>query len=58
LSELLEVLNQSDRISGFVWTQLTDVAQEINGLLYFDRTPKVDIGWLCAQMTGQASTKH
>jgi beta-galactosidase/beta-glucuronidase len=56
LSELLEALNRSDRISGFVWTQLTDVAQEINGLLYFDRTPKVDIDWLCAQVTGRAST--
>lgn len=30
-------------LSGFVWTQLTDVQQEINGLLYFDRTPKVPV---------------
>jgi hypothetical protein len=30
-------------LSGFVWTQLTDIQQEINGLLYFDRTPKVPI---------------
>jgi beta-galactosidase/beta-glucuronidase len=30
-------------IGGFVWTQLTDVQQEANGLLRFDRTPKVPI---------------
>ena len=28
-------------LQGFVWTQLTDVQQEINGLLYFDRQPKL-----------------
>jgi Glycosyl hydrolases family 2, sugar binding domain/Glycosyl hydrolases family 2, TIM barrel domain/Glycosyl hydrolases family 2 len=28
-------------LSGFVWTQLTDVQQEINGLLTFDRRPKL-----------------
>ena len=27
---------------GFVWTQLTDVEQEQNGLLTYDRVPKVD----------------
>jgi hypothetical protein len=30
-------------LSGFVWTQLTDVQQEANGLLYFDRTPKLPV---------------
>jgi hypothetical protein len=34
-------------LSGFVWTQLTDVQQEVNGLLYFDRTPKVPIDQIC-----------
>ena len=28
---------------GYVWTQLTDVQQEINGLLTFERTPKLEI---------------
>jgi len=28
-------------LAGFVWTQLTDVQQEINGLLTFTRTPKL-----------------
>lgn len=30
-------------ISGFCYTQITDVEQEVNGLLYEDRTPKVPI---------------
>ncbi|XOV89301.1 MAG: glycoside hydrolase family 2 protein [Pseudomonadota bacterium] len=30
-------------LGGYVWTQLTDVQQEINGVLYFDRTPKLPI---------------
>lgn len=28
--------------SGFVWTQLTDIEQEVNGLYAFDRTEKID----------------
>ena len=28
---------------GYCYTQLTDVQQEVNGLLYADRTPKVDV---------------
>lgn len=30
-------------ISGFCYTQITDVQQEINGLLNEDRTPKIDL---------------
>lgn len=30
-------------ISGFCYTQITDVEQEVNGLLYADRTPKVPL---------------
>lgn len=30
-------------LSGFCYTQITDVQQEVNGLLYEDRTPKVPI---------------
>jgi hypothetical protein len=29
-------------VQGFCYTQLTDVEQEQNGLLTFDRVPKVD----------------
>jgi Glycosyl hydrolases family 2, sugar binding domain/Glycosyl hydrolases family 2, TIM barrel domain len=31
-----------DDVAGFVWTQLTDVEGELNGLLTCDRVPKVD----------------
>ncbi|MFM9282402.1 hypothetical protein [Paenibacillus jiagnxiensis] len=30
-------------IEGFCYTQLTDVEQEINGLLTYDRVPKVPL---------------
>jgi hypothetical protein len=36
-------LSSLDALQGFVWTQLTDVQQEINGLLYFDRQPKLPV---------------
>lgn len=36
-------LYQSPLVKGFCYTQLTDVQQEINGLLTFDREPKIDI---------------
>jgi hypothetical protein len=29
-------------VSGFCYTQLTDIEQEINGLLTYDRRPKVE----------------
>lgn len=39
---LLKAIKKSDCISGFCYTQLTDVFQEKNGLLTFSREPKVD----------------
>ncbi len=36
-------LLESPAIQGFCYTQLTDVEQEINGLLTYDRKPKVDL---------------
>lgn len=32
-----------EQFQGFCYTQLTDVQQEVNGLLYPDRTPKFDM---------------
>jgi hypothetical protein len=32
-----------DDAAGFVWTQLTDVEGELNGLLTYDRLPKTDL---------------
>ena len=33
-------------LCGYVYTQLTDVEQEINGLLTAERNPKFDVNWL------------
>ena len=47
--ELLERLEQlingiaQTEFQGYCYTQLIDVQQEVNGLLYADRTPKVDL---------------
>lgn len=40
---LLDAVKKLNYLSGFCYTQLTDVEQETNGLLYADRTPKVDM---------------
>ena len=37
---LIEALLQSEPVQGFCYTQLTDVEQEVNGLLTYDRKPK------------------
>ncbi|MGQ9779963.1 MAG: glycoside hydrolase family 2 protein [Bacillota bacterium] len=39
---LTETLLNNPRISGFCYTQLTDVEQEVNGLYTFQREPKFD----------------
>jgi len=41
--DLIDALLASDVVEGFCYTQLTDVEQEVNGLLTADRRPKVDI---------------
>ena len=43
LQPITEFLIRSGKFSGFCYTQLTDVMQEVNGLLYEDRTPKVSV---------------
>jgi len=39
---LVSALVESEVVQGFCYTQLTDVEQEINGLLTYDRRPKAD----------------
>ena len=39
---LIDAIRKMD-ISGFCYTQVTDVEQEVNGLLGYDRTPKCDL---------------
>ena len=40
---LIAALLQSEVVQGFCYTQLTDIEQEINGLLTYDRRPKADL---------------
>jgi beta-galactosidase/beta-glucuronidase len=40
--DLMEGIRDLPFVSGFCYTQLTDIEQELNGLLTYDRRPKVD----------------
>ena len=42
LGQLIKGIAKTD-FQGYCYTQLTDVQQEVNGLLYADRTPKADL---------------
>lgn len=41
--DVMEAIASLPFVSGFCYTQLTDIEQEINGLLTFDRRPKVPV---------------
>lgn len=43
IRETVRAILAQPALQGYVWTQLTDIQQEINGLLYFDRTPKLPL---------------
>lgn len=43
LQDVVEAAHQSPILQGFCYTQLTDVEQEINGLLTYDRQPKLPL---------------
>ncbi|MFT6519960.1 MAG: hypothetical protein ACJATP_003643 [Candidatus Azotimanducaceae bacterium] len=47
-------VGHADVLSGFFWTQLTDVQQEINGVLYFDRSAKLPVEAIRKIMVGIA----
>lgn len=42
IDQLVTMLEEEEEICGFCYTQLTDVMQEVNGLLTYDRQVKVD----------------
>ena len=46
IEPVTEFLIRSGKFAGFCYTQLTDVMQEVNGLLKEDRTPKISPGKL------------
>ncbi|MFZ5351091.1 MAG: glycoside hydrolase family 2 protein [Bacillota bacterium] len=39
---IVSAILESPKVQGFVYTQIADVEQEINGLMTFDRIPKAD----------------
>lgn len=41
-ARMIQAIGESTALSGYCYTQLTDVEQEINGLLTYDREKKVD----------------
>lgn len=43
LKAFIEVIESEPQIQGFCYTQLTDVQQEVNGLLTIDRQPKLPL---------------
>ncbi len=48
LEALTEVVLSLDHISGYCYTQLTDVEQEQNGIYYYDRSEKFDMARIAA----------
>lgn len=48
LSPVTSFLFRSGKFAGFCYTQLTDVMQEVNGLLHEDRSPKLSVADLAA----------
>ena len=46
LKNIFNAIYSLDYISGFCYTQVSDVEQETNGLFYEDRTLKVNINFL------------
>lgn len=51
---VVSAILSSPHLHGFCYTQLTDVEQEINGLLTYDRQPKVDLELIRAITAAEA----
>lgn len=49
---LLETAHRTAMFGGFCYTQFADTFQEVNGLLYADRTPKIPLHKIAAAMDG------
>jgi beta-galactosidase/beta-glucuronidase len=55
--DIIEAVLASPVLQGFCYTQLTDVEQEINGLLTYDRQPKTDLSTIAQINAGVKSPK-
>jgi len=53
-SELMEIVHALPALDGYCYTQFCDVEQEINGLLTYDRRPKIDLAIIRAINEGAA----
>ncbi len=53
--DLTHALSRDARLAGWCYTQLTDVEQETNGLLTFDRRPKIEPRTIAEINRGDAS---
>ncbi len=53
LSRIFKVVYESKHLAGFCYTQLSDVEQEINGFLTYDRKPKLPFDVLKRIVTNQ-----
>ena len=53
IARLCSQLHRTRGLSGFVWTQLSDVEQELNGLVHYDRSEKVAIADLRRALLGE-----
>jgi hypothetical protein len=49
---LLAVVRELPRFAGFCYTQFADTYQEVNGLLFADRTPKIPLERIAAATAG------
>jgi beta-galactosidase/beta-glucuronidase len=52
---LLATIRSLGLLAGFCYTQFSDTYQEVNGLLYADRTPKVPIARIAGANSGMAA---
>jgi hypothetical protein len=54
---LLKVVRELQVLSGFCYTQFADTYQEVNGLLYADRTPKVPFEIIAQATAARPATR-
>ena len=55
LRELFDAVRACPLVDGYCYTQLTDVETEQNGLLTYDRTPKLPLETICAILNGSTN---
>ena len=55
IRSVTQPITEHPRISGYCYTQLTDVETEQNGLLTYDRTPKLPLETICAILNGRTN---